>query len=131
MSLSSWLGFTALNAGFAVATGCAWFVVFPDFYEPRGVALAGLAAIALLVATGLHAAVLSTVSRLGRAVALYGAFVVTIVLYGAFMTSLVQGHLVGGIVLALWYGHFFGLPALLALGLVNHWLSPVLCPRRA
>ena len=141
VSLSKRISFVALNAGLCVAGASVWYFVFPDLpIEFKSVVLP-LGAISLLTAAVLHEVVLRFSKHCARALALYGAFVATLVLYGLFLgvtetamaTSIERGFsdYLDVVRLAVGFGHYFGLPVLVVMGLVNQCLSPVLCPRPA
>ena len=140
VSLWKRLSFGALNAGLCVAGASAWYFVFPDLPIEFSTVVPPLGVISMLVAAVLHEVVLRCSKHCARALALYGAFVATLILYGLFLgvTQVVMASSERGLSLyvedvriAVVFGHFFGLPVLVGMGLVNQCLSPVLCPRPA
>lgn len=143
LELARLFGFAALDG--AIVALLTWLLcraLPPLGDEPAIVALIPLPLLTVLVALPLHRLLRRLQSHVSRALALYGAFVVTLLLYGLYLGAL-EGYgsaaqharlhqqwtsYLSLVPAALLLGHVFGMPVLVAVGLVNKLCSPWLTP---
>jgi hypothetical protein len=124
---SRYLGFVALNGALAGAA-CFFLWRWLPFLanEPGSLLFWPMTVIALLALTLLYPHLKRHPGPLFRAALLYLAFLASLVLYGGYLWSIVPGGTAMMILLALVAGHFYGLPFLFAIWVVNTTLARVL-----
>ena len=138
------LGFVLVNTAIVGAASWALCRCLPPLRdEPPSLVLLPMIGITLVGSAALHAVVRRLRGSLARAAALYVAFFGALVVFGVHL-SLYDGsgspeqwarlHQSGWdyvrlIPASLIFGHVFGAPVLLVVGLADKLLSPVLTPR--
>ena len=115
-----WFLFVVLTTSI-VSTYC-WLMgrlLPPLRNEPFSLLLLPMTAISGVIASLVYPVLHHQQSRSGRVLWMYLAFLASLVLYGLYLWWFIPGGTVGLIVLAMFAGHMYGLPAFLAVVLAS------------
>ena len=128
VSFLRWATFVLVNGSLCLASLLALQHMVPVIRgEPASLLVVPMSVISAAAFATMYPLLLRWRLRLQRAALLYAFFLLGLLAYGAWLTAWLGGE-PRGFYLAFYAGHWFGLPILAGLGIVNLVLSPLLCP---